>query len=177
MQTNVIKNRKSRFQSGAGLLEAIAFLGIAAMVIYGAVSLLSSAFGGANANRAVSETVGLRTNIKKTYMGQSAGYGTGSLNAPLITAKQFPSTLAISGATVTNGWNGTVTVEGNTATFTITYTLVPQDVCSTLVAAQGSTGWISVAVNGAAAMLPPITPASAGTACNATNNTIAWVSS
>ena len=176
MQINAIMNRKDRFQSGAGLLEAIAFLGIAAIVIYGAVSLLTSAFGGANANRAVNETVGLRTNIKKTYMGQPAGYGTGSLNVPLTTAKQFPSTLAVSGSTVTNGWNGNVTVDGNTATFTITYTMVPQDVCSTLVSAQGSAGWVSVSINGAAALLPPITPTAAGTACNATNNTIAWVS-
>ncbi|MBC7413962.1 MAG: pilus assembly protein, partial [Herminiimonas sp.] len=38
-------------QRGASLLEGIAYLGIAAIVILGAVSLLTGAFGSAQSNR------------------------------------------------------------------------------------------------------------------------------
>lgn len=175
MQTKlVIRNRAFGFQKGASLLEIVAYLGVASVVIIGAISMLTSAFGGANANRALEETVGLRTGIKKLYMGQAAGFGTGDLNSVLATAKVFPSTLTVNGSTVKNAWNGAVSVTGATSTFDISYASVPQDVCASLVGAQGSSGWISVAVNGAAALTPPITPAQAGTACNASSNTVVW---
>ena len=170
----VINNQKARFQSGASLLEVVSYLGVAAVVVIGAISMLGQAFGGANANRALEESIGLRTGVKKLYMGQATGFGTGSLNTVLSTAKIFPSTLTVSGATVSNAWNGSVVVTGNTSTFEISYAGVPQDVCANLVAAQGSNGWISVAVNGAAALTPPITPTQAGSACNAATNTVVW---
>lgn len=170
----IIANKKLRCQQGASLLEVISYLGVAAIVVIGAVALLTQAFGGANANRALEETVGLRTGIKKLYMGQSAGFGIGSLNATLAAASVFPSTLSVSGSTVTNAWNGAVTVTGATSTYDISYASVPKDVCASLVSAQGSQGWIQVAVNGAAAMTPPITPASAATACNVASNSIVW---
>lgn len=59
MQTKlVIRNRAFGFQKGASLLEIVAYLGVASVVIIGAISMLTSAFGGANANRALRETVG-----------------------------------------------------------------------------------------------------------------------
>lgn len=170
----IIANAKLRRQQGASLLEVISYLGVAAIVVIGAVALLTQAFSGANANRALEETVGLRTGIKKLYMGQAAGFGTGSINSTLVAASVFPSTLSISGSTVTNAWNGAVTVTGATSTYDISYAAVPKDVCANLVSAQGSQGWISVAVNGAAAMTPPITPATAATACGTATNTIVW---
>ena len=114
-----INNRKYHFQSGASLLEIVSYLGVAAVVVIGAISMLTQAYNGANSNRALEETIGLRTGVKKLYMGQSTGYGTGSLNAILATAKVFPSTLPISGSTVSNAWNGAVTVTGNTSKFDI----------------------------------------------------------
>lgn len=162
-------------QWGASLVESIAFLGVAAVVVYGAVSLLSQAFGGANSNQALTEVISLRTQIKKIYMGQSAGYGVGSMNATLVLQNAFPSSLTVSApSTVTNAWNGAVVITGATATFSISYAGVPADICSNLVAVQGGTGWTSIAVNGAAALTLPITPTAAGTACNAASNTIVW---
>lgn len=162
-------------QRGASLLEIIAYLGVAAVVVYGAVSLLSTAFGGANTNQALVEITSLRTQIKKIYMGQSAGYGTGSQNATLVLQSAFPSTLNVTApSTVTNSWNGAVSVTGATSTFTISYANVPANICSQLVSVQGGAGWISIAVNGAAALTPPITPAAAGSACNLSSNSIVW---
>lgn len=176
--TQAINNLVTRKQQGASLLESIAYLGVAAIVILGAVSLLTQSFASANTNRMLEEVVSIRTNVKRLYMGQSSGFGTDSLNSVLVTAKAFPSSMTISPpSTVTNSWKGAVVVTGATQTFTISYDAVPQDVCANSVGAQGGSGWTSIAVNGAAALTPPVTPAQAGAACNATTNTIVWTAS
>lgn len=174
--TRFMKSKKPYLvirQRGASLLEGIAYLGIAAIVILGAVSLLMGAFSSAQTNRSSEEVISIRTGVKKLYMGQSAAYGDGSLNAQLGTAKVFPTTLAVTGADVTNTWNGAVLVTGAGSNFTISYAAVPQDVCINLV--SGNTGWVNVAVNGGDAIAEfPVTPAAATTACSATANTIVW---
>jgi len=167
--------RPARRQRGASLLEGIAYLGIAAIIILGAVSLLISAFSGADTNRLLQETTAIRTSVKKLYMGQSASYGTASLNTDLIAANAFPTTLAVSGANVTDAWNGAVDVTGATSQFTISYALVPKDVCINALAA--SSGWIKLTVNGNDIATFPITPTVATANCdNSVNsaNTIVW---
>lgn len=164
-------------QRGASLLEGIAYLGIAAIVILGAVSLLISAFGGAESNRLIEEVTSLRTSVRKLYMSQANNYGTGALDVNLINANAVPGTLQVNRAagTITNAWGGAVSVTAGTAIgangFSVTYNGVPDDVCTTAVA--GSTGWTSIVVNNAT-LNPPFTPNDARTNCNATNNAIAW---
>ena len=60
-------NRLAR-QRGASLLEGIAYLGIAAIVVLGAVSLLTGAFGSAKANQTTEEVVAIRTSVRKLYL-------------------------------------------------------------------------------------------------------------
>lgn len=163
----------TRFQRGASLLEGIAYLGIAAIIILGAVALLASAFGSANTNRSYGELTSIRTGVKKLFMGQSASFGTGDLTATLISAKVYPTSLAISGTTsVKNTWNGEIVVTGDNNNFTISYAAVPQDVCINMV--SGGNDWISIKVNAAAALAPPITPSAASGACSGASNTIVW---
>ena len=158
-------------QAGASLLEAIAFLGVAATIIVGAVALLSTAFSSARSNRSQEEVVAISTGVKRLFMSQAGSYGTVDLTEALSNAKVFPSTLAVNGGTVLNAWNGAVAVTGATSTFTISYAEVPQDVCVELVA--DSAQWIGVAVNGTAMTLPT-TVAAASTACSTATNTIVW---
>ncbi|RJF92126.1 type 4 pilus major pilin [Noviherbaspirillum saxi] len=159
-------------QRGASLLEGIAYLGIAAIIILGAVALLTSAFSGANTNRGYEEVTAIRTGVKRLYMGQSASYGTGDLTATLISAKVFPTSLSVSGASVKNTWNGDVSVTGASANFTISYGNVPSDVCINMV--SGSSDWVSVKVGSGAAAAPPIAPATASSACGTGSSTIVW---
>ncbi|MEC5215866.1 Tfp pilus assembly protein PilW [Actimicrobium sp. GrIS 1.19] len=166
-------------QRGASLLEGIAYLGIAAIVILGAVSLLTGAFSSAQSNRVSEEIVSIRTGVKKLYSSQSSGYGTADLNATLVSAKVFPSTLTATAAgAATNSWGGSVTVTGATSTFNIVYTGVPQDVC--INALSGATGWASITGNANAAITTfPVTPADAAAACSVSTsagNTITWAS-
>ncbi|HVK95707.1 MAG TPA: type 4 pilus major pilin [Noviherbaspirillum sp.] len=166
-----IAHRFSR-QCGASLLEGIAYLGIAAIVVLGAVSLLTGAFGSAKANQTTEELIALRTSVRKLYAGQA--YGAAGLLPQLNAARAVPNTL-VPGAnnTLTNGWAGAVTVTGGGGTFAISYANVPQDVCVSVL--SGSNGWTQVAVNGAAAITVfPITAAVAAGACAAGGNAMVF---
>lgn len=165
-------------QCGASLLEGIAYLGIAAIVILGAVSLLTNAFGNAQTNRTLEEVVSIRTAVKRLYMGQASSYGTADITASLIAARAFPATLLPNeaGTAVTNSWNGAVTVAGSGGgnTFTLTYTAVPRDVCIGIV--SGATGWQQIDRAGSAAITTfPATPAAANTLCNSDSNSVSFI--
>lgn len=170
-----------RYQQGASLLEGIAYLGIAAIVILGAVSLLTGAFSSAQANRLSEELIAMRTGIKKLYMSQSSGYGTVSLSENLKTARLFPSTMSVSTATppvVTNSFGGLVDVTGATNFFTISYAAIPQDVC--LSAISGASGWFSISNGTDTITESPVTLAGAATLCAnnaAAGNTIIFTAS
>ncbi|MFZ6774452.1 type 4 pilus major pilin [Undibacterium sp. SXout7W] len=168
-------------QRGASLLEGIAYLAVAALVILGAVSLLTSAFSSAQSNRASEEVVSIRTGVRKLYTGQSNSYGTVDITANLNTARIFPTTLTANTAgtttTMNNSWGGAVTVTGSGggSTFTIAYTLVPQDACINMI--SGASGWTQINVGGANAITTfPATPADANTACATATNNINFIS-
>lgn len=144
-------------QRGASLLEAVAYLGIASLVLVGAVSLVGGAFTAAETNRASEEIVALRTATKKLFAGQA--YPTTGMVSVLISAKAVPATLTVdsTGSTVTNGFGGTVTVAGSGTTpntFTITYNSVPSDVCIGMV--SGASGWTGLKIGTTEVTLPPV---------------------
>lgn len=158
-------------QRGASLLEGIAYLGIAAIVILGAVSLLASAFGNAQANRSTEETISLRTAVRKLYSGQTYP---AAIMPTMVSARAIPSTLNVNTAdnTVSNSWGGAVTLTGNNATFDLAYASVPQDVCVNML--SGASGWRSVAGNGTTVNTTPVTAAQAAQICSQTNNNITF---
>ena len=160
-------------QRGASLLEGIAFLGVAAMVILGAVSMLTSAFSGAQSNRAVEDITSVRTAVKKVYMS-SANYGTTSLVNSLVAAKALPMTLAVTtdasnNSTLTNTFGGNVAITGLTGQFQVVYDAVPNETCINMLA--NSSGWKSVKVDTAAPITTsPVPLSTATTACVGANN-------
>ncbi|HEX6705203.1 MAG TPA: type 4 pilus major pilin [Albitalea sp.] len=162
-------------QRGTSLLEGIAYLAIAALVILGAIALLVSAFSGANSNRTQSELSSIRTGVKKLYMGSASTYGSASLMPQLISSKVLPGTLTVdSSGGVINAWGGPVLVNGAGATFTISYGAVPQDICVQVVSGGGD--WSAVSVNGAGVSVPS-TPTQASAACTGSSNTVVWTAS
>lgn len=172
--------RRLARQRGASLLEVIAYLGVAAVVILSAVSLLGSAFSNAQSNQTAQDLVSIRTAVKKLYT--NGDYGTsGDITALLATAGALPSTLkntsgSNGSASVTNAWGGAVTVTGNGGTFAIKYANVPRDVCMNTV--SGATGWTSVAgTAGSAVSTMPVSPSNAGTVCSADANDITFTAS
>jgi hypothetical protein len=168
-----MSNPRAR-QRGTSLLEGIAYLAIAALVILGAVSLLVGAFSGANSNRTQTELSSIRTGVKKLFMGSAGTYGAASLLPELISSKVLPGTLSVNGTNVANAWGGAVLVTGAGASFTVSYGSVPQDVCVSVVSGGGD--WSSITVNGTAVPVPA-TPAQASTACASNSSTIIWTAS
>lgn len=165
-------------QCGASLLEGIAYLAIAAVVVVGAVSLLISAFGGASTNRTIEEITAIRTAVKKLYMAQNGGYGTTKMNADLVKAKILPASVTVKSATdgtLENAWAGSVVIEGATSQFTIEYQSVPQDVCVTVLSA--SAGWAKVKAGTKEYASFPVTPSQAADACAGATNTVIWTAS
>nr|WP_321816643.1 MULTISPECIES: type 4 pilus major pilin [unclassified Paraburkholderia] len=168
-------------QRGASLLEAIAYLGIAAIVVIGAVALMNGAFNSASTNELAEQVNAIQSGVKKLYMGQTNGY-TGIDNGVLASAGVFPSTIpASSSGTATNAWGGTVTVAagaatgGTAGTFTIVYTSVPQAVCINALTAGGS--WVSVGTDVGTENTVPVPPSTAKSDCANSSNTITWTSS
>jgi hypothetical protein len=162
---------------GASLLEGIAYLGIAAIIVLKAVSLLTNAFSSLKTNLASEEIISLRTTVKKLYLGQAVSYSpttsTADLTTSLIAAKAFPITLTpnATGTALTNDWNGAVTVTGtnNGATFTLTYNAVPHDACVNLV--NGASGWAQIDQAGNNAITTfPATLADAEAVCSITTS-------
>ncbi|WP_116137966.1 type 4 pilus major pilin [Trinickia diaoshuihuensis] len=183
MQSNTVASIRARSarrglrraQRGATLLEAIAYLGIAAIVVIGAIALLNGAFSSASSNQTAEQVTAIQTGIKKLYMGQTNGYN-GLTTAVAISAGVIPKTLVINTTnnTVTDPWGGAVTITGTGAgTFTIEFDTVPKDVCINAVSAGGT--WTAVSVGGTAQAVP-VTPSAAEAACAAANNNIIWTS-
>lgn len=171
-----INTAKARHQSGASLIEIVSYLGVAAIVVIGAVMLLNTAFGGANVNRAIQEISGLQTAVKRLYMGQVTGYGTADLIPDLLQAQQVPSTISIrNGTELWNSWNGQITIEGVANTqFDVTYRNVPQGACVELATSRGGTGFTEVEINGTVFTAFPLTVADATGNCNGPSNDIRW---
>ena len=166
-----------RRQRGASLLEGIAYLGIAAIVVIGAIALLRTAFGSANANTMLEQLSSMQTAARKLYMTTQGNYGAVSLDGPIIAAGAVPQGMAVNAAnaTITNAWGGTVTLTGANTTFTISYENVPKDVCVDALTGT-TTGFTQVAVDAAAAVPTPVSPSDAATACKNDANTIVWTS-
>jgi len=160
-------------QAGISLLEATATLLIGGIVIAGALALWGNADSSQQSNQIQSDLSALRGAVKGLYSGQG-GYGTSNLNSVLKNAKKIPSDLAVDSSTppvITHGMNGTVTVTGATANYTIALTNIPTDVCVTLLTGANA-GWSSVQVGSASAITTfPISPAVASSATNCAAST------
>lgn len=162
-------------QKGLSLIEAIAWLGLFAIVIVGALALYASANSSQKSTQMVSDMASIREGVRQMQAG--GGYGTAVLNDVLTRTKRLPSTMSINSTTtpdtITHSMNGTVTVTGQTSQFTISATNIPQDVCIAAVSAAGGSGWAGISVNGTAVTMPT-TMAAASTACSAATNTVLY---
>ncbi|WP_256081777.1 type 4 pilus major pilin [Massilia sp. YIM B04103] len=165
-----------QLQRGASLLEGIAYLGIAAVVVLGAVSLLGNAFSSAKSNQAIEEIVSIRTAVRKLYMGQAYPKTGSEMTAALIAANAIPSTLTRSsdGKSLTHTWGGGVKIEGVGDGYTITYSALPKEICMSMV--SGANGWVNVSKEkGAPIITFPVSAEDAiGVCTESTGNTVSF---
>jgi hypothetical protein len=159
-------------QNGASLLEALAFIIIALLVVGGGVAMWKMTSSGAQENSAISQIMAVQTSYRGLYSNQNS-YGTGDITSIGISAGAFPSDLKVSGSSLTNGWSGTVVVTGASTSFTISWANVPASSCTKIASIKSD--WQSVSINGSAQTMP-VTPAAAASACNSATNTVVFTS-
>lgn len=175
ISTRFISSKK---QAGLTLIELIASLSILALVIGGALSLYSSASSSQTTTQTTAEINSLKAAVKGLYQGQGTyGVAATNLNQILVNANKIPSTINVTAGTppvLLNSFNGDVKVLANVATFTITATLVPTEICLGLL--SSANGWNSITVNAVAVALP-VTTLAVSTQCAAGPKTLVFTAS
>lgn len=162
---------KSTFgaESGATLLEALAFLAITAIIIIGSVIMLRSAFTKNDVTDTLTQITAIQTAVRSAYSGKNT-YGTTDITAGLITSGAFPASM-VSGTTVRDDFSGNVTVTGNDRTFFILFTGVDQASCAQVLQSLAAGSFKSLTVNGAPVALPVDVTSSAAACTSASANT------
>lgn len=125
---------------GLTLIEALIWFAIFAAVVAGIFALYSSSRNASNASTVNKELSTIFSQTEQLFASED----TADLdNTIALQLGIFPNSLKVSGATVSNVFGGTVTIEGTTPSgFTVTYTNVPTgEVCSNIVRAQKAVGW------------------------------------
>lgn len=149
------------------LIEALLFLGIATIVIVGAVLFYNNASGSARTNDALTQVNAFATGVKGLFSG-TARYGANGddLVEAVINSGVAPRNTVNAGALV-NPWGGAtlITVGGAGAHFAVTMNAVPQDACVRILTAglltQG--GLFSVQVRAGTGAAPTAAPVASGT--------------
>jgi prepilin-type N-terminal cleavage/methylation domain-containing protein len=145
-------------QRGFTLVEIIVVIGIAAVLIGGALAFSGIATSSNSSLSMIRDITSIRTAAQSLYSGQG-NYGTVNLNQQLITAQKVPGDLIVAGSTITTPNGGTLTVTGNTTNITIAVTNLPTDVCTSLLTSN-LVGWSAVKVGASPTLTAfPVTPA------------------
>lgn len=106
----------------------------------------------------------------------SDGYGPSGSNLvdQLIASKGLPN-MSVSGGTLYNAWNGTVTVSSGGMTFTLTENGLPVDACMTLATKISRGQKVSTSINGGTSVTGEVSSAIAAANCtDSDENTVAW---
>lgn len=168
-----------RRQRGISLLELIAGLAIIAIIIIGALSLVSQADASAKSAELLRGLAGVRANVIGIHKGQSSFGATGTvLNTTLIRARAVPDNWTTPGSatSIRHSYGGAVTVTSRDTTFDVSLATVPVEACIRLISEQAGTSWLNVRVNGGTAVAFPATVANAVTACGTASSTIVFAS-
>ena len=148
----MIRNRKYRKQRGmfGGAIEQQMILAGAAIIVVGAVGTAYVLLGTTKAKTEWNMLDSLVTNIRDLYNGEA--YPASDLSAPLILNKRVGNMKTSGGNTLINQYGGTVAPVGATTNFTVTDPAVPQADCIGILKNIPASGYISLSVNGGAAV-------------------------
>ncbi len=171
-----LKFKRNRADRGITLVETLLVVAVGALIIVGAVLLYNTVFGDARSNDAMRQVQAAVSNVRSLYAG-SPDFGTDDFTEVAVQAGVFPNAELVSGVP-TNPWGGTLRLEGNGSSFTITYPDVPRKACVKLIR-MNNTGLggaaLGVSVNDTEAEDLNITANDAVALCTDENtNEIVW---
>lgn len=147
-----------RKHQGFTLVEAMIVLVLFVLFI---AAVLGKAYFAKTTNNSSSETQTLNAILTaaQTYKGTYGTVGTygaaGTNMVPsLITGKVIPPSYSTTTTTITNGWNGAITLVSTGNGYTLSDSNLPDDVCQAIVPgianSGGNNGTLTVQINGAA---------------------------
>lgn len=165
-----MKSTKRTFR-GLTLMEALLFLGLAAVVIVGAFSLYNNASNTSKMNQA-------RTELQTYIGGVKSLYATSndfsSVNTALVVSADIAPSSAVDGSSLINPWGGQTVISGNTRNFEIEFRRIPDEACTALMSSglinKGSV--IGIQANGGTMHNSDIDPGAAIGECGSGNNTL-----
>lgn len=129
--------------------------------------------GNSDATIEQSNITSIIANTKK--LKGSSGYGASGTNlVPSLIAIDGTGSMGVSGSTLTNQWNGAVTLVSAGMSFTITENNVPKAACITLATKISKDKQTTTSINGGTASSGEVLPASATTSCSNDSNSISW---
>jgi hypothetical protein len=173
----VVKRFKSR-QSGATILEYIIYTVLALGVFAGIAVFAVNANTNSNALGLTKNLTGTQIAVKNFYNG--TGYGTGSLNAALITAGTvLPSDWILSTPNIQSQSNTAIVITGATTTFTLAVSKLSRAICQQIVASSSGAQWSSVTIGATTPITIttwPISQSAVSTPCAAGNVTVTFTS-
>lgn len=148
--TDNLKRYKKK-QSGFNAIELSLVLAVIAVAIVATIRVMGNNSDKQKTAQMVSDVSTFVSNIKNAYSGTATGYGTITDNTPIIQMKAYPSDLRVSGNNIlTQFSNGQVNIKGLTLNgidaFSIEYTNVPTQVCSSVIGTLGSAMFLQILV-------------------------------
>lgn len=164
-------------ESGFTLLELLLVIGVAALLLIGGITTYRLVSDGNRTTETTRQLLTIRQEAQTMAQQQGGLYtgivfdtGTSNTASPLVTGGVMRDLQR-------SPFNGTIAIAPVAAdvNLSVTYDLLPASACTRLATAINNPAEVvSVTINGAAQTVP-VTAGAAGAACNATQNTIAWV--
>jgi len=168
--------KKLKAFRGLTLMEALLFLGLAAIVIVGAFALYNNASSTTKMNQAKSHLQTYVGGVKSLYATRN---DFSTVTTDLVVNAGIAPSEAVDGTALINPWGGQTTVLGNAARpreFRVTFQNVPRDACTALLSAglikQGTVFQIGV---GSTLHSTEIDPSAAVGLCPTNNNSVVFV--
>lgn len=161
-------------QRGATMLEIMAWLAIAALIIGGAIAMIASGWSSSKETKEGEHVTTLIANTKK--LQSVSGYGASGTNLvpSLIATNGVPGDMTVSGNTLVNRYGGTVTVASTGLGYTVTTPGLPTNACIAVAKSVSSAGGVTTKINSGSASTTPVDTATATAACTSATNSLAF---
>ncbi|MDH0794619.1 type 4 pilus major pilin [Stenotrophomonas maltophilia] len=161
-------------QQGATVLEIMAWMAIAALIIGGAIAGIASGWSSYKENKEGDHVTALIANTKK--LQSVSGYGASGTNLvpSLIATNGVPGDMTVSGNTLTNRYGGTITVVSTGLGYTVTSPGLPANACIAVAKSVSSAGGVTTKINSGSASTTPVDTVTATAACTSATNSLAF---
>jgi len=161
-------------QRGATMLEIMAWLAIAALIVGGAIAMIASGWSSSKEAKEGEHVTSLISNTKKLQSVNGYGPAGTNLVPALIATNGVPGDMTVSGNTLINRYGGTATVVSTGLGYTVTTPSLPTNACISVSKSVSSAGGVTTKINSGTASANPVDTATATAACTSATNTLAF---